>query len=88
MKSDDQIREELRSFLRETFFIGTTTMKLRDSDSLMDAGTVSSTGILEVVTFLEEHFGLEIDDQELLPENFDSIDRLVQFVGRKLRVAE
>jgi acyl carrier protein len=43
--------------------------------------------MLEMVLFLEQHFGLKVEDRELVPENLDSMDRLVQFVGRKLRAA-
>jgi acyl carrier protein len=88
MKSESQIRKELRAFLKDTFFIGSATLDLKDADSFAESGTVTSTGILEVIMFLEQHFGLTIDDHELLPENFDSVDKLVQFVSRKQRAVE
>jgi acyl carrier protein len=61
--------------------------EIRDDESLLEAGVIDSTGMLEMVLFLEQHFGLKVEDRELVPENLDSMDRLVQFVGRKLRAA-
>jgi acyl carrier protein len=60
---------------------------LNDTDSFMETGTVDSTGMLEVVMFLEQHFGLKVDDRELVPENLDSMVNLVQFIGRKQSAA-
>ncbi|WP_233490222.1 acyl carrier protein [Thiocapsa marina] len=56
---------------------------LDNDDSFLDKGIIDSTGILELVTFLEQEFGIQIADEELLPENLDSIDRLVNFIHRK-----
>jgi acyl carrier protein len=60
---------------------------VRDDESLLEAGIVDSTGMLEMVMFLEQHFALKIEDRELVPENLDSLQRLVRFVGHKLRAA-
>jgi acyl carrier protein len=87
MKSDSQIRAELRQFFVDNFLMGDTTVVVDDSESFMESGTVDSTGMLELVTFLEQTFSLELEDRELVPENLDSIERLVQFVGRKQRAA-
>lgn len=59
--------------------------KLPSDASLLDQGIVDSTGVLEIVMFLEEEFGLSVQDAELLPENFDSVERLTRFVGNKLQ---
>ena len=84
---DQQIRAALRSFFVKNFFFGDESIVLHDSDSFLESGTVDSTGMLEIVSFLEQHFSLTIDDRELIPDNLDSIDRLVAFVGRKQRAA-
>ena len=87
MKSESDIREELRRFFVETFLMGDTTAAINDSESFMESGIVDSTGMLEMVTLLEQAFGIKIADRELLPENLDSMDRLVRFVDHKQRAA-
>jgi acyl carrier protein len=74
---------ELRSFLAENFLLGEEFRGMPGSASLIDAGIIDSTGVLELVGFLEEAFEIEITDSELVPENLDSIDNVVRFVGAK-----
>jgi acyl carrier protein len=57
---------------------------LKDNMSFLDSGTVDSTGVLEIIMFLEETYGLKIDPEEMVPENLDSIDRISEFLTRKL----
>jgi acyl carrier protein len=54
---------------------------------LIDTGIVDSTGVVEIVTYLEETFRIEVDDDDLVPENLDSVSRLAAFVDRKCAVA-
>jgi acyl carrier protein len=74
---------ELRSFLAENFLLGEEFRGLPGSASLIEAGIIDSTGVLELVGFLEEAYDIEITDSELVPENLDSIDQVVRFVGAK-----
>jgi acyl carrier protein len=74
---------ELRSFLAENFLLGEEFRGLPGSASLIEAGIIDSTGVLELVGFLERTYGLHIADDELVPENLDSIDRVVRFVESK-----
>ena len=74
---------ELRSFLAENFLLGEEFRGLPGSGSLIEAGIIDSTGVLELVGFLEEAYEIEITDSELVPENLDSIDNVVRFVGAK-----
>jgi acyl carrier protein len=74
---------ELRSFLAENFLLGEEFRGLPGSASLIEAGIIDSTGVLELVGFLEEAYEIEITDSELVPENLDSIDNVVRFVGVK-----
>lgn len=60
---------------------------MRDDDSFLDNGILDSTGVLQLVAFLEEHFQITVDDEELLPENFDSIENVVKYLGGKCRKA-
>ncbi len=87
MKSESQVRAELREFVVDNFLMGDATALLEDSESLMDTGVVDSTGMLEIVMYLEQHFELKIKDRELVPENLDSVNNLVQFVLRKQSAA-
>jgi acyl carrier protein len=87
MRSESDIREELRRFFVDNFLMGDTTTVINDSESFMESGIVDSTGMLEIVTFLEQTFAIKVADRELLPENLDSMDRLVKFVDRKQRAA-
>ena len=85
--SDCPIRDDIRQFVVSNLLLGDATFIPRDSESFVDSGTIDSTGVLEIVMFLEQHFGLKIDDRELIPENLDSVDRLTAFVTRKRHAA-
>lgn len=74
---------ELRSFLAENFLLGEEFRGLPGSESLIEAGIIDSTGVLELVGFLEETYDIQIADAELVPENLDSIDNIMGFVGAK-----
>lgn len=77
------IRKKLRSYIEENFIVS-ATKGLTDEDSLLDKGVVDSTGFIELVTHLEEEFGIQVRDEEMLPENLDSIANLDAYVTRKL----
>jgi acyl carrier protein len=78
---------ELRQFIVENFLFGKEDAPLANGDSLLELGIIDSTGVLELVSFLEQKYGFTIQDEELVPENLDSIDRLVRFVTRKIEIA-
>lgn len=80
------MNQQLRKFIVENYLFG-GDFEYSDDDSLQDKGIIDSTGVLELVAFLEENYGIEVTDDELLPENLDSINRLAGFLQRKLRVA-
>ena len=82
----DDIRMEIRNFIVENFLFGDESQPLPDDLSLIENDLVDSTGILELVGFIEEHFGVKVEDADLVPANLDSIGRIVAFIGRK-RVA-
>ena len=77
-----EIAGQVRAFLVDSFLLGDDDGFTND-ESLLDAGIVDSTGVMEVVTFLEETFNITIDDEELVADNLDSVDRLAAFVLRK-----
>ena len=76
------IADKVRQFIKENFYAASSS-DLTDDASLLDLGIVDSTGILEVVAFIEEAFEITVDDAEMLPENLDSIQNIVAFVERK-----
>jgi acyl carrier protein len=78
----DDVAARVRAFLVDTFLLGDDD-GFADDESLLDSGIVDSTGVMEVVAFLEESFGIEIDDDELVADNLDSVQRLATFVARK-----
>jgi len=77
----------IRDFIVENFLFGNVDVPLGDEDSFLQKGFIDSTGILEVVSFIEEKFGIKVEDDDLLPENLDSIRRLADFVVRKRSLA-
>jgi acyl carrier protein len=87
MKTESQIRTEIRQFVIENFLMGDASSMLQDGESFLETGTIDSTGVLEVLTFLEANFGFKVEDRELVPENIDSVDNQVKFVLRKQNAA-
>ncbi len=79
----EQVRRELRDFVVTNYMFGQAT-ELNDNESFMEAGLIDSTGLLELVSFVEEKYGFNVEDQELVPENLDSLAALAKYVGRKL----
>ena len=71
-----------REFVTSNFFVQDAD-GLTDSASLLDLGVVDSTGVLEIMGFLESTFGVSVEDDEIVPENLDSIERIASFVERK-----
>lgn len=71
----------IRSFVLKNFFV---SGDLSDDESLLDRGIIDSTGVLEIVGFLETEFKISVLDQEMLPENLDSIGNIATYVERKL----
>jgi acyl carrier protein len=77
------LQRDMRKFVIDNFLYGEDDSKLSNDDSLMEQGLIDSTGALELVTFLEGKYGIKIKDDELDPENLDSINKLVRFINRK-----
>ena len=76
-------RQQIRGFISSTFFVD----DFRDGDSFLKAGIIDSTGMMELVAFIEQTFSVKVDDSELVPENLDSLDNLCSFLERKKRAA-
>ena len=77
------VRTRLRAFLDEAFLFD-DDLSFDDDTSLLDSGILDSTGVLELVLYLEQTFAIDISDEEIIPENLDSIDRLCRFLNSRL----
>ncbi len=79
-----QISQHIRSFVIENFLFGDTKTDLKDTDLFLEQGIIDSTGVLELVSHLEENYGFKVEDEELIPENLNSIAFVSDYVQRKL----
>jgi len=77
------MQQTIRKFILDSFLFSNDESLLKDDDSLLDRGILDSTGVLELVAFLDKEFGVTVADDELVPENLDSVTRIVAFVNRK-----
>ena len=80
------MKQELHKFITENFMFAMDDTRLSDDESLVEKGLIDSTGILELVSFLEERYSIKIHDNELVQENLDSINALARFLQTKLNV--
>ena len=83
MTSTDAIEQEVRQFLKDNFPLSADGVVLDRDDSLIEVGVIDSTGVLELIGFIEERYDVQIADEEVLPENLDSIASITRFVGDK-----
>jgi acyl carrier protein len=79
----NDVRAKIRGFIVENFLFGNED-GLKDDASFLDEGIIDSTGILEMVSYLEEEFSISVDDEELVPENLDSINNVVAYLTKKI----
>jgi acyl carrier protein len=77
------IREQVRQFILSNYLFTDDQSKLVDEESLMQSGTLDSTGILELIMFIEETFGIKVVDEEMVPANLDSVRSVVSYLERK-----
>ena len=84
----DIIRSAIRNFIEENFLFQIGDQNLADDQSLLEAGVVDSTGVLELVAFLEDTFHLQIADKDIIPQNLDTVDSITAFIRRSQLVAE
>jgi len=77
------VEKTLRSYILQNFLFTDDDSVLDNSDSFLEKGIIDSTGILELITFIEEELDIKVEDEEMIPENLDSIDNLVAFIAKK-----
>lgn len=81
----DSIRQQLRSFILENYLFTDDQSALDDDSSFLDGGILDSMGILELIDYLDESFSIKVEGDELVPDNLDSINNLMAFIGSKLQ---
>ncbi len=77
------IKSEVRAYLLDNFLMGGSADEIRDADSFMDKHILDSTGFIELITYLEETYGIKVEDEEMIPENLDSLSNIENFLRRK-----
>lgn len=82
LESKMDIKDQIREFILKNFYVADPGL-LADDASLLDLAIIDSTGVLEVITFLEEQYGISVDDTEIIPENLETIERIGRFVAQK-----
>jgi acyl carrier protein len=83
----DALRSSIRDFLLENYLFTTDTSAIGVDDSLLGRGIVDSTGMLEVIFFIEEKLGVKVKDEEMIPDNLDSINKIASFVEARRKAA-
>lgn len=78
------IKEKMKLFINDKFLMGEGFKEFDEDDSFLENGIIDSTGVLELVTFTEEEFGIHIDDEEMVPDNLDSVNNISRFIVEKV----
>ncbi len=81
--SEDTVKQ-IRAFIFENFLFDAREDALKNDDSFLEQGIIDSTGVLELVDWLEETFDISVDDEELIPKNLDSVNYLAGFISKKI----
>lgn len=79
------LNDELRKFVTDNFMYGKPYEGFADDDSFIERGIIDSTAVMELVAFLEARYGIKLQDQDLIPDNLDSINSLTRFVENRLQ---
>ena len=80
----EQIKNEMRRFIIDNFLFGQQEVEFKDDDSLLEQGIIDSTGVLELVRFIEDKYQMKVEGKDLIPENLDPVKSLTRFVKGKL----
>ena len=83
----DNLRDRIQKFILENYLFTDDPSALGLDDSLLGRGIVDSTGMLEIIMFIEEQLGVTVKDEEMVPENLDSVNRIAAFVDSKRKAA-
>jgi acyl carrier protein len=80
------LHEELRKFVTDNFMFGKPYEGFADDDSFIERGIIDSTAVMELIAYLESRYAIKLQDQDLIPDNLDSISGLARFVESRLQL--
>jgi acyl carrier protein len=83
----DALNDQIRNFILENYLFTNDVSALGLDDSLLGRGIVDSTGMLEIIFFIEEQLGVKVKDEEMIPDNLDSVSKIAAFVANKRKAA-
>ncbi|MEI6267268.1 MAG: acyl carrier protein [Methylococcaceae bacterium] len=81
------MKKTIRKYILENLLFTDDESTLQDDESFLDGGIIDSTGVMEIILFIEESFGFRVNDDEMLPANLDSVNNLATFIQRKQSIA-
>lgn len=77
------VEDKIRNYILENYLFTEEQSELNNNDSFLEKGIIDSTGVLEIIFFLEEEFEISVGDEEIIPENLDSVDNIVKYLSTK-----
>ncbi len=83
VKTETEIKADVKRYVIDNFLLGIEDESFGDNESFLEKGIIDSTGILELVSFIEETFSIKIQDEELVPDNLDSLENITTFISQK-----
>jgi acyl carrier protein len=81
------MKNTIRQYILSNLLFTDEESVLQDNESFLDGGIIDSTGVMEIILFIEDTFGIKVNDDEMLPVNLDSVDNLIAFITRKQLIA-
>jgi acyl carrier protein len=82
------IKKQVKEYIFDNFIMGSSSVEISGDTSFLGVGIIDSTGVLELISFLEETFRIEVGDEEMIPENLDSLNQIEKFVTKKLTAGQ
>ncbi len=79
----NEVKGEIRRYIEDNFLMAARPVPLADGDSFLEHHVLDSTGFLELIGFLEDTYAIKVEDDEMVPENLDSLDSIVQYLSHK-----
>jgi len=83
----EAIKAQIRQYIAENFLMGANATELGEDDSFMGQNVIDSAGVLELIAYLEQTYGIEVDEDEMIPDNLDSLNGVGRYLQRKLNGA-
>jgi acyl carrier protein len=77
------VKQQIRSYILDNFLMGGDRDGLKDGDSFLEQRILDSTGFIELVSYIEQQFGVKVEDEEIVPENFDSVNNIAAYLQNK-----